>query len=135
MTNCTPAHARALADMMRSAGPLTRTNVVDALLSLADQVDGLTAENANILRASLYSADLATQAMEDVKTLTAERDALKATALKFNWVLEALTEPPECKKELLLFAAIDRLDLQGLTSVELVAYLDTAITDAMKEPK
>ena len=135
MTDCTPTQARELSERLDDLDLTGGREGAHALRSLANQVEALTAENANILRASLYSADLATQAMEDVKELTAVQDALKAQAIKFNWVLEALTEPPDCKKELLLFAAIDRLDLPGLTSVELVAYLDTAIADAMKEPK
>ena len=71
MTDFTPAQARELANEY-----CPNEGVAVALRSLADQVEALTAENASILRASLYSADLATQAMEDVKTLTTERDAL-----------------------------------------------------------
>lgn len=71
MTDFTPAQARELANEY-----CPNEGVAVALRSLSDQVEALTAENANILRASLYSADLATQAMEDVKTLTTERDAL-----------------------------------------------------------
>ena len=75
MTDFTPAQARELANEY-----CPNEGVAVALRSLADQVEALTAENANILRASLYSADIATQAMEDVKALTTERDALKADA-------------------------------------------------------
>lgn len=53
---------------------------------LAAQVEALTTENANILRASLYSADLATQAMEDVKTLMAGCEALKVDAARYRWL-------------------------------------------------
>mgnify|MGYP000967535252 FL=1 len=75
MTQYTPEQARHIAGCMERGAEM-RNMGAPALRSLADQVEALTTENASILRASLYSADLATQAMEDVKTLTTERDAL-----------------------------------------------------------
>ena len=122
MTNYTPAQARELATRLQD--PQDHY-----------EADSPAALNAILLSLCQDAANDLRLLADQVERLTAERDALKAQAIKFNWVLEALTEPSDCKKELLLFAAIDRLDLPGLTSVELVAYLDTAIADAMKEPK
>lgn len=65
---------------------LLAPKISEVLLALANQVEALTAENANVLRASLYSADLATQAMEDVKALTAERDVLSAVVASYERV-------------------------------------------------
>lgn len=89
MTQYTPEQARHIAGCMERGAEM-RNMGAPALRSLADQVEALTAENANILRASLYSADLATQAMEDVKELTAERDAIKQQAQ--IWKMEAETQ-------------------------------------------
>lgn len=76
MTDCTPTQARELSERLDDLDLTGGREGAHALRSLANQVEALTTENASILRASLYSADLATQAMEDVKTLTTERDAL-----------------------------------------------------------
>jgi len=86
MTDCTPAQARELANAIADDAVDDFYQHETALRSLANQVEALTAENANILRASLYSADLATQAMEDVKTLTAEHDVLSAVVSSYERV-------------------------------------------------
>lgn len=39
MSPCTPTQARKLATKLECAGPLTKTDVVDALRSLAEQLD------------------------------------------------------------------------------------------------
>lgn len=86
MTDCTPTQARELSERLDDLDLTGGREGAHALRSLANQVEALTAENANILRASLYSADIATQAMEDVKTLTADRDALKADAARLDFL-------------------------------------------------
>lgn len=128
MTDFTPEQARKLADDMELGRPVY--NIADALRSLANQVEALTAENANILRASLYSADIATQAMEDVKTLTAERDALKADAARYRWLRDRFLGADfnwnEMGKQVLM------IEWPG-GSVN--GDLDTTLATAMKEPK
>lgn len=125
MTNYTPAQALKIADDIEHCRPVYC--ISDALRSLADQVEALTAENANILRASLYSADLATQAMEDVKTLTVERDALKSDAARYRWLRDK-SEPGICAFYLSVGKAFDGVKFNQET-------VDAAIDAQLKEPK
>lgn len=85
MTHCTPEEARHIAGCMERGAEM-RNMGAPALRSLADQVEVLTAEHAAVLRASLNSADLADMAMDDIKILTAERDALKVDAERYRWL-------------------------------------------------
>lgn len=83
----TPKQARELANELDGVhrghtdeGPSTFSESAIAMRSLVAQVEALTAELDAALSASRYETDLCGQALADLKTMTVERDALKADA-------------------------------------------------------
>jgi hypothetical protein len=60
----------------------------DVLAGLHDDLATKDAEIARILAASRHSADLCTQALDSVRELTAERDALRKDAERYRWLEE-----------------------------------------------
>jgi hypothetical protein len=74
-TPTTPAHAMELAELI-DAGEASAESA-NAMRSLAQQVEALTAENKNLLAANHHLIDAEQQAMDEVRSLTVERDALR----------------------------------------------------------
>lgn len=89
MTHTTLEQARNMADsLVISTGMAQAT--ASALRGLADQLDAVTEARDNAVESAKYTADLCTQALADLKIVTAERDAVLQQAQQ--WKQEARTQ-------------------------------------------
>jgi predicted transglutaminase-like cysteine proteinase len=86
----TPEQAMELAELI-DAGEASAESA-NAMRSLAQQVEALTLENKNLLTANHHLIDAEQQAMDEVRSLTVERDALKVDAERYQWLREIENE-------------------------------------------
>ena len=118
MTHTTPEQAKEIADMLEA----NRTSInqslsINALRSLADQLEAVTAEQAVLV--TRWKANEDVQEIV-IKELTAERDAYKLNALRYRRLLNAAYSTGFLDRDVVLLV-MNQKKLDNLISNEAIA--------------